>query len=243
MYSNSKKSLSYPVITIDGPSGSGKGTISNMLAEKLGWHFLDSGALYRVLTYLYVLQSTKEFPLESINLEKINLKEDLLEELAVNLQVEFIQDKIFINNFNQVKQDITQFIRSENCGNLASKLAVFSKVRTALLVKQRGFLKAPGLVADGRDMGTVVFPDAILKFFLEADVKIRANRRYLQLKDMGVDVKLHNLIGEVSERDSRDMQRSVANLRPAQDAILIDTTAMTINEVFAMVMDKVILIV
>ena len=243
MHNNSKKFVGYPVITVDGPSGSGKGTISKMLADKLDWHFLDSGALYRVLAYLYIIPHIQERSVDLIDLEKITLEEDILEELAFKLQVEFIQDKIFINNFKEDKQDITQFIRTESCGNLASKVAVFPKVRTALLVKQREFLKAPGLVADGRDMGTVVFPDAILKFFLEADVKIRATRRYLQLKDMGVDVKLHNLIGGVSERDYRDMQRSVANLRPAQDAILIDTTAMTINEVFAMVMDKVILIV
>ena len=126
---------------------------------------------------------------------------------------------------------------------LASRLAIFPKVRMVLLAKQRAFLKEPGLVADGRDMGTVVFPDATLKFFLQADVKIRAERRYLQLKDMGVDVNLHNLIGEVSERDLRDMQRSVASLKPALDAIILDTTTMTINEVFAMVMGKVVAIV
>ena len=247
MSNNSKQPLNPPVITIDGPSGSGKGTISKMLAEKLGWHLLDSGAFYRGLAYLYILQLGQEWSIEPVNLEKISLKinldEEILERLALNLQVEFIQNKIFINIVNRPKQDITQLVRSENCGNLASKLAEFPKVRAALLIKQREFLKAPGLVADGRDMGTIVFPKALLKFFLEADIKIRAERRYLQLKEMGVDVKLNNLIGEVSERDLRDMQRSVANLKPAEDAILIDTTAMTINEVFAMVMDKVILIV
>jgi CMP/dCMP kinase len=225
----------YPVITIDGPSGSGKGTISKMLAERLGWHLLDSGALYRILAFLYTQQ------LESKDLSQLPLEESILEQLAIKLQVEFIQDKIFVNNNKE--EDISRFIRTEICGNLASKIAVYPKVRTALLVKQREFLQSPGLVADGRDMGTVVFPDAVLKFFLEADVKIRGFRRYTQLKEMGVDVKLHSLIGELSVRDLRDMQRPIANLQVPQDAILIDTAAMTINEVFAMVMEQVILII
>lgn len=224
----------YPVITIDGPSGSGKGTISKMLAERLGWHLLDSGALYRILAFLYTQR------LESKDLSQLPLEESILERLAINMQVEFIQNKVFVNN---KEEDISRFIRTEICGNLASKIAVYPKVRAALLVKQREFLQSPGLVADGRDMGTVVFPGAILKFFLEADVKIRGLRRYTQLKEMGVDVKLHSLIGELSVRDLRDMQRPIANLQVPQDAILIDTAAMTINEVFAMVMEQVILII
>lgn len=240
MHSNTnlQKSLSHSVITIDGPSGSGKGTISVMLAKKIRWNFLDSGALYRVLAFLYASTLDSNFYLEAKHLD-----EYVLEKLAFNLQVDFNNNQIIINNLNNIKQDVTQIIRTENCGNLASKIAVLPRVRAALLVKQQEFVKAPGLVADGRDMGTVVFPEAILKFFFNADVKIRANRRYLQLKAMGVDVKLHNLIEELSERDMRDMQRSVANLRPAEDAILIDTTAMTINELFDVVMEKVILII
>jgi len=237
MYNNLKKSLSYPVITIDGLSGSGKGTISFMLAREIGWNFLDSGALYRSLAFLYTSYFKKDSEITTLN-------ESVLEKLAFSLQVNFIDNnQVIIYDLENKEKNITQLIRTEQCGNLASKIAVLPKVRAALLVKQHDNVRSPGLVADGRDMGTVVFPEAILKFFFIANAKIRANRRYLQLKAMGVDVKLHNLIEEVSERDSRDMQRSVASLRSAEDAILIDTTNMTIDELFNVVMEKVIVII
>ena len=236
------------VITVDGTAGSGKGTISLKLAEELGWHFLDSGVLYRALALLYLshLNQNHQKPLD---LEKIdltlenNLEESLLVSLAYKLNVDFQSKKIFLSCENNEIQDVTMSIRSEFCGNLASKLALFPTVRTALLAKQREFRKSPGLVADGRDMGTIVFPEAVLKFFLDADAKVRATRRDLQLKALGVGGNLHDRINELSERDLRDSQRVAAPLMPATDAITIDTTTMTINEVFGIVINQVKLIV
>lgn len=228
----------YPprVITIDGTAGSGKGTISLQLAKKLGWHFLDSGVIYRALSLLYVWNDP--------NYDPLNLKESKLLDLAVKMQLEIDdQQKVYLNDQNNNKRDVTSIIRTEIFGNLASQLAVIPSVRVALLEKQRQFLRSPGLVADGRDMGTVVFPEAILKFFLDADAKIRATRRHLQLKELGVGGNLHNRIDELSERDLRDSQRVIAPLKPAADAIIIDTTTMTINEVFAIVVNQVDLIV
>lgn len=228
----------YParVITIDGTAGSGKGTISLQLAKKLGWHFLDSGVIYRALSLLYIWNDP--------NYDPLNLKESRLLDLAVKMQLEIDdQQKVYLNDQNNNKRDVTSIIRTEVFGNLASQLAVIPSVRVALLEKQRQFLRSPGLVADGRDMGTVVFPEAILKFFLDADAKIRATRRHIQLKELGVGGTLHNRIDELSERDLRDSQRVIAPLKPAADAIIIDTTTMTINEVFAIVANQVDLIV
>lgn len=238
------------VITIDGTAGSGKGTISLKLAQELGWHFLDSGVLYRALGVLYLWHvkqnHSKSSDSQLVNidqLDQIDLQEDTLVKLAVGMQVDFYERKILLSYKNHQIEDITSLVRSEFCGNLASRLALFPTVRDALLSKQREFLKAPGLVADGRDMGTVVFPEAIIKFFLDADANIRASRRHLQLKELGVGGNLHNRVNELSERDLRDSQRVVAPLKPAADAIIIDTTTMTINEVFAIVVDQVNLIV
>lgn len=228
----------YParVITIDGTAGSGKGTISLQLAKKLGWHFLDSGVIYRALSLLYIWNDP--------NYDPLNLKESRLLDLAVKMQLEIDdQQKVYLNDQNNNKRDVTSIIRTEVFGNLASQLAVIPSVRVALLEKQRQILRSPGLVADGRDMGTVVFPEAILKFFLDADAKIRATRRHIQLKELGVGGTLHNRIDELSERDLRDSQRVIAPLKPAADAIIIDTTTMTINEVFAIVANQVDLIV
>lgn len=222
-----------PVITIDGTAGSGKGTVSLKLAKQLGWHFLDSGVLYRALGLLYLWQFKQH----------IDLQEDSLAELAVDMQVDFNGKNIFLIYKNQRIEDITSMVKSEFIGSLASRLAVFPKVRLVLLSKQREFLQAPGLVADGRDMGTVVFPDAMLKFFLDADAKVREGRRHLQLKELGVGGNLHTHVEELSLRDLRDSQRVVAPLKPAEDAIIIDTTTMTINEVFAIVVNQVKLIV
>ncbi|MFI4936952.1 MAG: (d)CMP kinase [Candidatus Berkiellales bacterium] len=213
-----------PVITVDGPSGSGKGTLSHHVAEMLGWHFLDSGALYRVLAHAALSKG-------------ISVEDPVaLAKVAAHLEVSFVGSppQILLNG-----QNITLAIRTEECGNAASKVAKLPEVRKALLERQRAFLEPPGLVADGRDMGTVVFPEALLKIFLEASPEVRAQRRQIQLKEQGVNVSLGDLFAEIAERDARDRQRAVSPLVPASDAIVIDTTAFTIDEVFGIVMAKV----
>lgn len=217
-----KKKL--PVITIDGPSGSGKGTLSRKVATFLGWHFLDSGALYRLLALAAMRHA--------VSLEN----HSSLAVLAAHLDV------VFAKNESQILlegQDVTLEIRTETCAAAASKVAVIPEVREALLERQRAFLEPPGLVADGRDMGTVVFPQAPLKIFLDASAQIRAKRRQDQLKDQGVDVSLDDLLAEISARDLRDRQRAVAPLVPAHDAIVLDSTAMSIDDVFEAVISEV----
>lgn len=206
-----------PVITVDGPSGVGKGTLSRKLAQFFGWHFLDSGALYRVLAFGVISHA-----LEVDNHEAIV-------QLAKHLDVQFdkAQSSIYFEG-----HEITDEIRTESCGAMASKIAAIGMVRAALLDRQRAFLEPPGLVADGRDMGTIVFPDATLKLFLEASAMERAKRRQLQLKELGLDVSLDQLFDEISARDKRDRERTVAPLIPAKDAIIIDTTSMPIESVF-----------
>ena len=211
-----------PVIAIDGPSSSGKGTIARLLAQELAWHFLDSGALYR-LTALAAERHAIPFD-----------DAQALETLAAHLDVQFLSDdqaaktRIFLEG-----EEVTDLIRSEECGNNASKVASISAVRTALLDRQRAFRQPPGLVADGRDMGTVVFPDAKLKIFLTASLEERADRRYKQLKEKQGGVTLSALYHELAERDARDKAREVAPLKPADDAIVIDTTGMDIESVMA----------
>ena len=209
-----------PVITVDGPSGTGKGTLAGYLAHWLGWHFLDSGALYRVLA-LAALRN-------SVHTED----EEALAALARRLNVDFQypgpgRDMTVVLDGAEVSQDI----RTEHCGNLASRLAAMPKVRLALLERQHCFRQAPGLVADGRDMGTVVFPDAIVKIFLTASPAERAHRRYKQLKEKGFNVNLPQLSVEITERDARDSQRTVSPLRPADDAAVIDTTSLALEDV------------
>lgn len=210
-----------PVITVDGPSGGGKGTLSLMLAKTLGWHFLDSGALYRVLALAALRHSV------ALDNHKA------LAVLAGHLDVIFKHDpqQILLEG-----QDVTQAIRTEECGSGASVVAAIPAVRVALLERQRAFLEMPGLVADGRDMGTVIFPEADLKIFIEASPQERAKRRQLQLKQQGIDVSLDGLFAEIEKRDARDKERSVSPLVPAHDAIIIDTTHMPINAVFEKVM-------
>ena len=207
-----------PVLTIDGPSGSGKGTISRLLAQHLGWHMLDSGALYRVLA-LYVLQ-------DNCALDAI----DRIQYLAGTLPVEFSDTGVYLSG-----EDVSREIRNEACSDVASKISAYPEVREALLARQRLFSQPPGLVADGRDMGTVVFPDAFLKVFLDATVEERAKRRYLQLKEGGYNVNLQDLIADMIQRDIRDKTRAVAPLKPAPEAVIIDCSDLGINQVFVMI--------
>jgi len=217
-----------PVITIDGPSGSGKGTVAALLAGKLGWNFLDSGALYRLLAF-----AARNHGVDLTN-------EEALKVLAEHLDVQFGAARdghgmvIILEG-----EDVTEAIRNETVGAGASQVAALPVVRTALLQRQKAFREAPGLVADGRDMGTVVFPDAPLKIFLTASAEERARRRYLQLKARGDDVNLASLLEEILERDERDTQRAVAPLKPAEDAIQLDSTTLSIEEVLQRILSEV----
>jgi cytidylate kinase len=201
----SKHNLQAPVIAIDGPSASGKGVVASRVAKALGFHYLESGALYRL-----VALAGGESP----------------EATARTMQVEFQGGRIYL-----YKQDVTDKIREEAVGNRASEVARIPALRKALLERQRAFRRSPGLVADGRDMGTVVFPDAALKVYLTASPQVRAERRYKQLIDKGIHANLAALSRELEERDRRDAIRAVAPLRPAQDAVLLDSSALTIEQV------------
>jgi len=211
--------MAAPVVTIDGPSGSGKGTIAQLLADALGWHLLDSGALYRVLAYA-ALQA-------GMSLDRVSAE---LVELAEHLPVSF-ETIDGATHALLSGQDVERDIRSETAGNAASKVAAMPEVREALLKRQRDFVEAPGLVADGRDMGTTVFPHAPAKIFLTASVEERANRRYKQLKEKGIDAKFAALSREISERDERDMNRAASPTKPAEDALMLDSTGLTIEQV------------
>ncbi|HCB11981.1 MAG TPA: (d)CMP kinase [Gammaproteobacteria bacterium] len=208
-----------PVITVDGPSGVGKGTLCQWLAMQLGWHLLDSGALYR-LTALAALHRNLALQDEA----KIAV-------VAAELDVEFIPDAAGSARVILDGADIGNALRSEMTGNAASQVAALPAVRAALLQRQRDFRQIPGLIADGRDMGTVVFPDANLKLFLTARAGERAHRRYKQLIEKGIDANLNKIIKEIAERDARDAQRAVAPLKPAADAETLDTTQLSITEV------------
>ena len=218
--------IDFPVVTIDGPGGAGKGTLCMLLATKLGWHLLDSGAIYRVLA---VAANKRE-----IALDDVNSLADLASKLDVRFPIENDQVLIVLDS-----QDVTAEIRTEATGNLASKVAAYPEVRAALLQRQQNFAQFPGLIADGRDMGTVVFPTAELKVFLDASAEERAKRRQLQLQLKGINVNFDNLLQEIQERDFRDRNRLVAPLKPADDAILIDSTSMSIDAVFNQVLQLV----
>lgn len=209
-----------PVITIDGPSGTGKGTICHKLANYLDWHVLDSGAIYRVLAYAARLNGIVFNDLAS------------LVKLAYALEVRFETDPYEKSQVILQGKDVYDEIRSEECGQDASRIAVIPEIREALLARQRAFVKAPGLVTDGRDMGTVVFPEAVLKIYLYASPEERASRRYFQLKEKGIDVSLAEVVDELAKRDARDSARLHAPLKPAKDAVLIDTTGLTVVQVF-----------
>jgi cytidylate kinase len=210
--------VAIPVITIDGPGGSGKGTVAMRLAERLGWHFLDSGALYRLVAVAAMDRGIADDD------------EPALGELAAHLDVDFGltgEGMVILLDGNY----ITGRLRSERVSVFASRIAAYPSVREALVQRQRAFRKPPGLVADGRDMGTVIFPDARLKIFLTASAEARAERRYKQLKEKGESVNLSRLFREIKERDARDSSRAVAPLRPAADAHLIDSTEMSVDQV------------
>jgi len=209
-----------PVVTIDGPSGSGKGTVAQILAGRLGWHYLDSGALYRVLGL-------------TANHRGVGLdNEPALCHLAEAIRIDFVPQpdgtpaRVAVDG-----EDVSRDLRTEATGELASQVAVLPDVRAALLEKQRDFRQIPGLVTDGRDMGTTVFPDAILKVFLVASAEVRAERRYKQLKDKGFDANLSAILGEIRHRDRRDTERSVSPLKPADDAWVLDGSTLSIEEV------------
>lgn len=214
-----------PVLAIDGPSGSGKGTLAQMLARRLGWHLLDSGALYRVVGLAAVAQG--------IDLDD----EPALAQAALGLDIRFEATApgepaaVILDG-----EDISATVRSEQAGHYASRVAVFPAVRQALHARQRAFATAPGLVADGRDMGTEIFPDAGLKVFLTASAEERAQRRYKQLINKGESVSLAALLEDIRARDRRDSERAVAPLRPAADAHVIDSTQLEIAEVEAQVL-------
>lgn len=215
-----------PVITIDGASGTGKGTVSQLLATRLGWNFLDSGAIYRVLA----LAAHKH----SVALDN----EKALEVLGEHLDVQFIAQKNSLPLVILEGEEVTDIIRTEKIGNAASIVAALPAVRACLLSRQRAFREFPGLVADGRDMGTVVFPDAEHKFFLLASPEERAQRRHKQLMERGINVTLSDLIDELRERDKRDQERAIAPLKPADDAISINTDHLSVEQVVETILSK-----
>jgi cytidylate kinase len=217
--------MAIPVIAVDGPSGTGKGTLCGLLAARLGWHLLDSGALYRLVGL-----AAERHGLDFGDAQALG-------RLAETLPVRFREDpgaelRVLLDG-----ADVTDAIRSEACGNLASQVAVVPAVRAGLLALQRGFRRPPGLIADGRDMGTVVFPDAELKLFLTASPEERARRRHKQLIGKGNSVTLAQLLEDIARRDARDTARSVSPLKPASDAVVLDTTALSISEVEARVLE------
>ncbi len=215
-----------PVLTIDGPGGSGKGTICALVASELGWHLLDSGALYRLVA------------LGAMRHDIDLADEATLAAYAAALEVEFeLQADGSAPRIRLEGERVGDALRTEACGNAASRVAALGAVREALLQRQRDFQQPPGLVADGRDMGTTVFPAAELKIFLTASVDERAQRRYKQLKEKGISANLRDLLTEIAERDTRDAERSVSPLKPAADAVVLDTTRFTINEVRDKVLD------
>jgi len=214
-----------PVITLDGPSGVGKGTICLKTGRRLGWHILDSGSLYR-LTALRALRR----PDQASVLELV----DIANNIDVRYEDEYNQMTIYLEDEN-----VTDIIRNEEVGDMASKIAAIKEVRVALFERQRAFALPPGLVADGRDMGTVVFPEASLKIFLTASPEERAKRRYNQLIEKGISVNLPDLVNELQERDARDTKRATAPLKAAPDAVVIDTTHLAIDQVTDQVMDLV----
>lgn len=217
-----------PVITIDGPGGSGKGTVGQRLAWKFQWEFLDSGALYRLVG----LSALKKQVALDDQQQITQLARELDAQFAVREGEQGEEWIILLED-----QDVSDELRTEHCASAASQVAQYDSVRNALLERQRAFRVLPGLIADGRDMGTVVFPDAQLKVFLTASAEIRAKRRYKQLKGKGIDANLSAILADIQARDKRDMNRSVAPLAPASDAIIIDTSELSVDDVEVKVLE------
>lgn len=215
-----------PVITLDGPGGAGKGTVSMRLAQALGWHLLDSGALYRLVGLAAEQQG--------VALDD----ESALSLLAEHLDVQFLTGEDDLVQVVLAGNDISHELRTERVGGLASQVAVLDGVRNALLTRQRNFAVLPGLICDGRDMGTVVFPNAPLKIYLTASVDERAKRRLEQLRSKGVTAKLCDLKNDILERDARDMSRATAPLKPAKDALQVDSTQLSITQVVDLILAK-----
>ncbi|WP_394241482.1 (d)CMP kinase [Vibrio astriarenae] len=207
-----------PIVTVDGPSGAGKGTLCMLIADKLGYRLLDSGAIYRVLA------------LAAIHHGVDLTSEEALVPIATHLDVQFIAEGDLVKVILE-GENVSGELRKEETGMAASKVAALPRVREALLRRQRAFAQEPGLVADGRDMGTVVFPEAPVKIFLDASAEERAHRRMKQLQLKGLDVRFDDLLSEIQERDDRDRNRAVAPLRPAEDALVLDSTSMSIDQV------------
>ncbi len=228
-----KKTDHVPIVTIDGPAGSGKGTIAQAVAEKLGWHMLDSGALYRLVALAAMRKGL------DLDANEKDTDENKLSSIARNLDVLFTPCNDGVVEVCLEGDDVSKAIRTEECASAASRVAADEDVRHALLQRQRDFQEAPGLVADGRDMGTVVFPDAGVKIYLTASPEIRALRRQNQLKQQGIDANLRGLIRDIEARDKRDSTRKVAPLIPAEDAIIIDTGKLSIEEVVSMVLERI----
>lgn len=216
---------SIPVITIDGPGGSGKGTLARLLAHKLNWHILDSGAIYRLLALASLRANTAADDAEALT------------QLAAAMDIGFAMDLDLAISATLDSEDVSSIIRTEAMGNLASKVSAYASVRAALLQKQRDFRRLPGLVTDGRDMGTIVFPDALVKVFLIASAEERAERRYNQLINKGIHGNLAQILGEIQERDQRDTEREVAPLKPAPDSLVVDSTGRSIQQVFEEVLE------
>lgn len=208
-----------PVIAIDGPTASGKGTVTSRVAAELGFHVLDSGALYRLAAWTVLDKNLDANDIAAVALA------------ARRMDIQFNEGRIYLDG-----QDVTKLIRQEHVGNLASRLAPAAPVREALLERQRAFRKTPGLVADGRDMGTVVFPDATLKIFLVADVQARATRRCQQLRERGLEPDEAAVLADLQERDARDTERAVAPLKPADDAHQLDSSRLSVDETVAAVL-------
>ena len=210
------------LITIDGPAGSGKGTIARILSDRLHLNYLDSGAIYRVIA---LFLNRNHIPDDD---------EQLIKQKIKDLNIVFLKTKVTLNN-----DDVTEEIRSEKIAKIASHISSLKLVRASILDLQRSYFQPPGLVAEGRDMGTVVFPEANKKFFLTASTEERANRRYKQLISKGFDVNIHNLVSEIQERDDRDINRKISPLVPASDAHQIDTTCLSPDEVVNTILQKI----